>query len=125
MSVIESSPAIHVPKAWGHEVWLVNTDLYCLKELHISAGWQCSLHRHRIKDETFLVQSGDVEIELGARRWTAHVGDAIHVPAMTWHRFGSSGSAQLLEVSTHHSDDDVERREMSQRLSSIPSATDC
>jgi quercetin dioxygenase-like cupin family protein len=95
----------------------VNTDLYCLKELHLTAGWQCSLHRHRIKDETFLVQSGEVEIELGSRRWLAHAGESIHIPPMTWHRFGSRNAAMLLEVSTHHSDEDVERLEMSRRLS--------
>ena len=106
---------ITVPKAWGHEVWLVNTELSCLKELHITPGWQCSLHRHRIKDETFIVQSGHVEIELGGRYWQANPGETIHVPPLTWHRFASHTGAMLLEVSTHHSDADVERREESQR----------
>ena len=28
----------HVPKGWGYEKWIVNTDLYCGKLLYINAG---------------------------------------------------------------------------------------
>ena len=40
-------------KGWGYENWLVNTELYCGKILHFNHGKQCSLHYHKIKDETF------------------------------------------------------------------------
>jgi hypothetical protein len=30
-----------VPKAWGREVWIVNSDLYCGKILEIGKGKRC------------------------------------------------------------------------------------
>jgi hypothetical protein len=54
-----------VPKVWGSEQWIVNGDRYCGKLLLLMRGWQCSLHRHVVKDETFFVLSGRVRMELG------------------------------------------------------------
>ena len=69
-----------VPKVWGQEEWLVNQALeaepsdgkltgtsvphgYCLKRLAIRPRAQCSMHRHLVKDETFLVEHGIVHFE--------------------------------------------------------------
>ena len=49
-----------VPKGWGFEKWIVNTELYCGKLLHFNMGKRCSWHYHKIKDETFYVQSGEL-----------------------------------------------------------------
>src|SRR4051812_37450647 len=40
-------------KIWGREIWITNTALYCGKHLLLNKGYQCSLHYHKIKDETF------------------------------------------------------------------------
>ena len=48
------------PKGWGHEKWIVNTDKYCGKILFFEEGKQCSWHYHKLKDETFYVQSGEI-----------------------------------------------------------------
>jgi mannose-6-phosphate isomerase-like protein (cupin superfamily) len=106
-------------KAWGYEIWLTNHALYCAKLLVVTPGWQCSLHCHNIKVETFYVLSGQVDLQYGidaqVANSTAYIakapGDSLHVPAGLWHRFANFGPDEvvLLEVSTYHSDEDVER----------------
>lgn len=50
-----------VQKGWGFERWIVNRE-YCGKELFFFAGKRCSFHYHKIKHETFLINSGQFEI---------------------------------------------------------------
>lgn len=49
-----------VPKGWGYERWITNSELYCGKELFIAKDRRLSLHYHKLKDETFWVLSGEV-----------------------------------------------------------------
>lgn len=111
----------HVIKAWGLEIILTNTPLYCAKFLIVDVGKQCSLHSHILKNETFLVLEGAPAIELGNTEHEAllsyHIkgpGDSIFVPAGTLHRFGApTGPVTLLEISSHHDDSDVVRAQAS------------
>lgn len=114
-----SDPHSFVPKVWGTEEWIVNSD-YCGKILRLSAGMRCSLHRHLIKDETFYVQSGIVLLESGEFPDALELcqlghGDSTRIPPLTWHRFSSHTGATIIEFSTHHEDFDVERAEPSGR----------
>ena len=115
-----------VVKAWGEEIWLCNTELYCAKVLKLYPGWQCSLHRHKLKDETFLVLSGTCQIELGGMEREMGPLERAHVLPGVWHRFRNekgSGFCEILEVSTHHDDTDVERLEESRKIPSTPSSS--
>jgi len=38
-------------------------------------------------------------------------GDTIHIPTGAWHRFSGIDDSVILEFSTRHRDEDVERRE--------------
>lgn len=58
-----------IHKGWGYERVVVNSPLYCGKELYFFSGRSCSFHYHRLKDETFLVKSGLIRI-----RWITPVG---------------------------------------------------
>jgi quercetin dioxygenase-like cupin family protein len=106
---------LHVDKMWGAEVWLVNTPAYCGKILVVDPGMMCSNHRHLIKSESFIILEGSPMIQLEGGRWeTKAPGDCVHVPVGTWHRFGAvEAPALMLEVSSHHDDADVERRDPS------------
>lgn len=107
-----------VEKVWGREVWLTNTPLYCLKQLHVNPGYRCSLHYHEAKDETFVVGSGAGFLQLRDDLYRLREGDVVHVPPRTPHRFFAEGSDPLvlLEVSTHHDDADVVRLRESEPL---------
>lgn len=103
----------HHSKVWGTEIWLHNSPLYCAKLLCLLPKMQCSLHRHLKKTETFYILQGEADIELGMGKIKIlHIeGDSTHVPVGTWHRFSNPLNYMciILEVSSHHDDEDVER----------------
>lgn len=105
-----------VPKAWGHEVVIHNGNGYCGKRLVLYQGWQCSLHRHLIKDETFYVQEGTVLLEHNDIKETLYCGDSRRIMPGVWHRFFGLTDAVMFEFSTTHEDQDVERKEISRRM---------
>ena len=105
-------------KAWGCELWVVNSPLYCGKFLFLEAGYQSSLHRHIKKDETIMVITGVVGFELDAARKAQPLSpnELVHIHPLQWHRFSSHTGAILAEFSTQHSDKDVERLTKSGRI---------
>lgn len=110
-----------VPKVWGQEHWLVNEPEYCAKILELDPHFQCSLHYHKIKKETFLVQEGVVTLEQRDVRGVPIVeilleGDSRTIMPKTPHRFSSRLGATILEISTHHDDSDCVRIEPSGAL---------
>lgn len=104
-----------VNKTWGYEQILVNNDRYCAKLLHIHPGYECSLHYHDIKKETFICIEGSVEIDLEVggliRQQSLYLGQQLTINPGTPHRFRTLNEefAVLLEVSSSHNDDDVVR----------------
>jgi len=58
-----SSEIKFVPKGWGYEKWIVNTEDYCGKLLFFEEGKRCSWHYHKIKDEVFYLQSGKMIVK--------------------------------------------------------------
>lgn len=111
-----------VEKTWGREFWVVNEPNYCLKYLKINPGFQCSVHCHKKKDETFVGLSGTVRLMIhtdnGAEFQThaIHEGQKYHVTPKTYHSFQAFNVAWLMEISTHHDDRDVFRLQESRRL---------
>src|SRR5437899_5482742 len=55
-----------VEKPWGHELIFGLTEHYCGKVLFVRAGHALSLQFHNEKDESWYVQSGRAEIDIGA-----------------------------------------------------------
>jgi quercetin dioxygenase-like cupin family protein len=104
------------PKVWGEEHWIVN-EAYCGKKLVIEKGASCSLHYHKLKDETFYVLSGLVRMDLGTEQWdevrTLRPGDSVRVKPWTIHRFTGLEPSEVIEFSTHHEDSDSYRLEPS------------
>ena len=99
-----------VDKKWGCEVIICNTEWYAAKLLELEEGAICSLHRHPIKDETFYCLSGRVWLRVDSKEFILTPGsEPVRVPSGTLHQFEGLEWSVLLEVSTPHSDDDVER----------------
>ena len=107
-----------VDKPWGHELIWALTDLYCGKVLFVAAGHSLSLQFHREKDESWLVQSGLCQIELGdtgqavLSEEVVGPGTALHYPPGTVHRITALEDTTILEVSTPHLDDIVRLEDM-------------
>jgi quercetin dioxygenase-like cupin family protein len=111
--VIPPSQQHYVPKGWGGETWIWNSDLYCGKLLHFIAGKRCSWHFHQIKDEVLYLQSGRVLLKYGtdddinkAVEVALSPGDAFHVLTGLRHQMLALEDSVIVEFSTHHEDSD-------------------
>lgn len=108
-----------VSKMWGAEYWLVNNDKYCMKLLEINPGYQCSLHYHKIKDETFLLVSGEARLTVNDFIHHMVPSNQIRINPNDIHRFGSLRGALIIEISTHHDDADTYRLEESRKIETL------
>jgi mannose-6-phosphate isomerase-like protein (cupin superfamily) len=81
------------------------------KILHIAAGQRLSRQYHNRKDETFLVQSGEMDLEIGdgAGRKTLRMRaqESFHCTPGTIHRMIAVTDVDVVEVSTPELDDVV------------------
>ncbi len=55
-----------VEKPWGRELIWAESEQYVGKVLFVEAGESLSLQFHRVKDESWLIQTGRVKLELGS-----------------------------------------------------------
>ena len=108
----------YVPKGWGYEKWIVNNDSYCGKLLFIEKNKRCSWHYHKVKDETFYLQSGLISLYYGydddigqADLLVLEPGDKFHVPNRMRHQMVALKDTELFEFSTEHFDSDSIRLE--------------
>ena len=113
-----------VPKGWGFEKWIVNKEEYCGKLLYFAKGKRCSWHYHKLKDETFFIQSGRVLVyyswdddlftepitgrgrEMIAQCEELGPGDNFHIPRGLRHQVIALEDTELFEFSTQHFDED-------------------
>ena len=108
-----SSEIKHVPKGWGYEKWIVNTEEYCGKLLFLNEGKRCSWHYHKLKDETFYLQSGKILLYYGdsdsldeAKDIILEPGDKCHIYRGLRHQMIAIEDSELFEFSTQHFDED-------------------
>jgi mannose-6-phosphate isomerase-like protein (cupin superfamily) len=97
-----------------------------VKELTVQPKRATSLHRHAVKDETFYIVSGVVELEIqtdpGEKSDLLSVvmwpGSMQRIAPGQFHRLTNrfEKPCVILECSSHHEDADVERREPSRAL---------
>jgi D-lyxose ketol-isomerase len=84
------------------EFWIVNdtANNYCGKFLFMFDGQRCPLHYHNIKDETFFIVRGDVEMEIDGKTSLLHPGEVLKMAPGWNHTFRAvGGPALVLEVS--------------------------
>lgn len=97
-------------KVWGEEHWIVNTPEYCGKKLVLKRGFRCSIHYHKLKHETFYVQSGKVFMEVNGESFFMNPGDSVVINRGDIHRFtGIDQLNEIFEFSTQHFEDDSYR----------------
>lgn len=105
-----------VPKGWGFEKWIVNSDKYCGKLLFFVKGKKCSWHYHKVKDEVFYIQSGKILVKYSeenditlSHSITLERGDSFHVKTGLRHQMLALEDTELFEFSTEHFEDDSYR----------------
>ena len=104
---------VKVDKPWGWELIWAHAEDYVGKILFVRAGESLSLQFHNVKDESWYVQHGRAELEVG------EVGDAVRANEVvtagacfrfrpgTVHRVQALEDTTIFEVSTPHLDDVV------------------
>ena len=105
-----------VPKGWGFEKWIVNSEEYCGKLLYFVKDKRCSWHYHKLKDEVFYIQSGKVLVKYSdeddieqAKTIVLNRGDNFHVYRGLMHQMVALEDTELFEFSTQHFDEDSHR----------------
>ena len=113
---MSSSKIKIVPKGWGYEKWICNTEEYCGKLLHIIKGKRCSWDYHVLKDETFYLQEGKLLVKYSddddfdkAKELIMERGDKFHVYRGLRHQMLALEDSDLFEFSTEHFDSDSNR----------------
>ena len=110
-----------VKKVWGEEHWIVNNKMYCGKKLILNKGYQCSYHHHKLKHETFYIESGMVKMEFQTATKYKEVcilcpSESIILSPNTNHRFIGLEDSVIFEFSTQHFDSDSYRLEPSGKV---------
>jgi mannose-6-phosphate isomerase-like protein (cupin superfamily) len=102
-----------IEKPWGWELVWAEAEDYVGKILFVKAGGSLSLQFHRVKDESWYVQSGRAELQLG-EPGDAVLNTEVVGPGMcfryrpgTVHRLRAIEDTTIFEVSTPHLDDVV------------------
>lgn len=75
---------------------------YCKKLLIVLPGQKHPMHAHKVKEETFQLLYGDLEVVLEGKNITMKPGDTQTVLRGEKHSFESKGGAIFEEVSTTH-----------------------
>ena len=102
-----------VDKPWGHELIWAETEQYVGKVLFLKAGESLSLQFHRVKDESWLIQTGRVKLELGSvgdpflSEEVVGAGASFRFRPGTVHRVTALEDTTILEASTPQLDDVV------------------
>ncbi len=84
------------------EYWIVNdlANKYCGKFLFLFQNQRCPRHYHKLKDETFFIVRGKVEMEAGRKRFRMPAGATYKMKPGLRHTFRAlGGPALVLEVS--------------------------
>jgi cupin fold WbuC family metalloprotein len=114
---MELVPVIIVPKLWGYEKHLVNTNLYCGKILvALPNGMACSVHYHKKKTETFHILRGRLHLQLFSlegklqEKTVLNPGESLTLAPLTPHRFWAVDElCEFIEVSTTDTPEDSYR----------------
>ncbi|MGB2952516.1 MAG: cupin domain-containing protein [Gaiellaceae bacterium] len=102
-----------IEKPWGYELLWAHAEDYVGKVLFVRAGGSLSLQFHREKDESWYVESGRAELQLGdvgqaiLTREIVGPGACFRFRPGTVHRVKALEDTTILEVSTPHLDDVV------------------
>ena len=87
---------------WGCSIINCINREYCKKIILLLPGQKNPCHSHKLKEETFHVLYGNLELELDGESKTYTAGDMIVVERSSKHSFSSKDGAVFEEVSTTH-----------------------
>jgi|SRR5690606_30788191 len=101
-----------IHKPWGYEIIWAETENYVGKLIFINKDHRLSLQLHDFKEESILVQTGLIELEIDGNTENRVMmklspGESYHITPKTVHRITAVTDAVIVEVSTPELDDVV------------------
>ena len=72
----------------------------------IKDGYYCSYHKHKIKDETFYILDGALEVVKEGQYLIVKTGETLHLKPNEYHSFRALKDTTFFEFSTQHLDED-------------------
>lgn len=115
--VIAASDCCKIPKGWGKEIIIHNSEKYCGKILVFNKGCKFSMHFHIQKQESWYVNKGKfvfswIDTETAERKSKEmNVGDSVTIHIGLPHQLTALEDGEIFEVSTQHFDYDSYRVE--------------
>lgn len=95
-------------KLWGVEGTIISTDDYSARIYVISPNKETGETMHRKRDKTIFITQGSVQVTLKGTTRTLKVGERVHIPPKTPHKFRAvNGEAIILEVGTKFDEKDL------------------
>jgi mannose-6-phosphate isomerase len=107
-----------VEKPWGWELIWAHSETYVGKILFVRAGESLSLQYHNEKDESWYIEAGRAQVELGQtgdavlNEAIISRGDAFRFRPGTVHRVTAIDDTTILEVSTPQLEDVVRLQDL-------------
>ncbi|HLC63191.1 MAG TPA: PfkB family carbohydrate kinase [Candidatus Nanoarchaeia archaeon] len=95
-----------IKKTWGEEHIIANNEKYCGKKMLIKQGFYSSYHMHKIKEETFYIASGCLEVIHNGKYLQVKTGETLHLKPGEYHSFRALQDTTFFEFSTQHKDED-------------------
>ena len=90
-------------KPWGWEKLIELNKYYCVKELFMKKGEECSLQYHKKKIETIIVLKGELNIVVNNKKKKFKPGSIITISNNTVHKMQAiKNDCQYLECSSIH-----------------------
>lgn len=89
-------------RSYGATLINVINRQYCKKTIVVLPGQVHPAHFHRLKEESFHVLWGRLDLTLGGKRMVVGPGEIVTVQPGVWHEFSSVQGCVFDEISTHH-----------------------
>jgi mannose-6-phosphate isomerase len=102
-------------RPWGYYVVYADEPDHKVKRTVVRPGHRLSLQRHQRRAEHWFVLKGVAVVAVDGKDHHLHPGQALDLPAGSWHRILNPGPGELafIEVQTgdYFGEDDIERAE--------------
>jgi mannose-6-phosphate isomerase-like protein (cupin superfamily) len=103
----------HDRRPWGEYFVLSDAEGFKVKRIDVLSGKRLSYQRHKHRAEHWMVVGGRARVTLDGREIVLEAGQAIDIPAGSWHRVENCGNELLTFVEVQHGtyfgEDDIER----------------
>jgi mannose-6-phosphate isomerase-like protein (cupin superfamily) len=101
-----------VEKPWGRVVTYALNQPSSVRVITVEPGNETSVHYHRMRDETWVVLDGRIDLEIGDATTEAAPGDEFVIPAEQPHRIRCTGAApaRILEIAYGYTTEDDTQR---------------